>query len=63
MSKQKNQQSEAQDEGLSIVAAIRLDQAKRGLRVVSQATLRKLERQAQTIARETPFTVLAGIDR
>lgn len=63
MSKQKNQQSEAQHEGLSIVAAIRLDQAKRGLRVVSKSAIRKLERQAQAIARETPFTVLAGLDR
>lgn len=49
-------------EGLSILAAIRLDQARRGLRVVSQKTVRKLERQAEQLARETPFTVLAGME-
>lgn len=57
----KQHQGESYD-GLSILAAIRLDQANRGLRDVSQATVRKLEQQAERLARETPFTVLAGME-
>lgn len=48
---------------ISILAAIRLDQASSGLRVVSQSAVRKYEARARRIHAETPFSVLSGMAR
>ena len=46
---------------LSILAAIRLDQARRGLRVVTQADVRRYEKHAAHILKTNTFAQLAGL--
>jgi hypothetical protein len=55
----KKPQVDADHEGLSVLAMMHVDRARRGLTALSQKTIRELEAQAEAILDETPFTVLA----
>lgn len=57
--KTSKKQSEAGS--VSILGAIRADQARREQRALSQSTVRAYEKRALAVLRATPFTVLAGM--
>lgn len=57
--KTSKQQSEVVS--VSILGAIRADQARRSQRALSRSAVRAYEKRAQAILRATPFTVLAGM--